>query len=418
MWVAIIIFFVTLVAIATEKVDKTLAVLVGASLMLILKVVPQGIAFGLIDLNVILLLISMMIIVGIFSRTGIFEWIAIKVAKSAKGRPLIILLFLSLVTAVLSAFLDNVTTVLLMAPITFLITQQLGLNPVPFLIIEVMASNIGGTATLIGDPPNILIGSAANLGFNDFLLNLAPVILVIMFVFVVTVILMMREKMRVSNEVKAKIMALDDTRAIRDKKLLIKCLFVLGLTLFAFLIHESLGLGPASVALAGATVLIAITGDDIEKLFKTVEWPTIFFLIGLFIIVAGVIQVGAVNLAAEKSMDFTDGNVKLTTFIILWISAVLSSVIGSVSNAVALIPVVKSIAVHFADAKPLWWALAMGTCLGGNGTIIGAPANIIIAGLAAKNGSPISFKEFLKYGFIFVLESMIICTIYIYWRYL
>ena len=305
-----------------------------------------------------------------------------------------------------------------MAPITFLITQQLGLNPVPFLIIEVMASNIGGTATLIGDPPNILIGSAANLGFNDFLLNLAPVILVIMFVFVVTVILMMREKMRVSNEVKAKIMALDDTRAIRDKKLLIKCLFVLGLTLFAFLIHESLGLGPASVALAGATVLIAITGDDIEKLFKTVEWPTIFFLIGLFIIVAGVIQVGAVNLAAEKSMDFTDGNVKLTTFIILWISAVLSSVIGSVSNAVALIPVVKSIAVHFADAKPLWWALAMGTCLGGNGTIIGAPANIIIAGLAAKNGSPISFKEFLKYGFIFVLESMIICTIYIYWRYL
>lgn len=418
MWVAIIIFFVTLVAIATEKVDKTLAVLVGASLMLILKVVPQGIAFGLIDLNVILLLISMMIIVGIFSRTGIFEWIAIKVAKSAKGRPLIILLFLSLVTAVLSAFLDNVTTVLLMAPITFLITQQLGLNPVPFLIIEVMASNIGGTATLIGDPPNILIGSAANLGFNDFLLNLAPVILVIMFVFVVTVILMMREKMRVSNEVKAKIMALDDTRAIRDKKLLIKCLFVLGLTLFAFLIHESLGLGPASVALAGATVLMVITGDDIEKLFKTVEWPTIFFLIGLFIIVAGVIQVGAVNLAAEKSMDFTDGNVKLTTFIILWISAVLSSVIGSVSNAVALIPVVKSIAVHFADAKPLWWALAMGTCLGGNGTIIGAPANIIIAGLAAKNGSPISFKEFLKYGFIFVLESMIICTIYIYWRYL
>ncbi|MCK5655994.1 MAG: ArsB/NhaD family transporter [Candidatus Aureabacteria bacterium] len=418
MWVAIIIFFVTLVAIATEKVDKTLAVLVGASLMLILKVVPQGIAFGLIDLNVILLLISMMIIVGIFSRTGIFEWIAIKVAKSAKGRPLIILLFLSLVTAVLSAFLDNVTTVLLMAPITFLITQQLGLNPVPFLIIEVMASNIGGTATLIGDPPNILIGSAANLGFNDFLLNLAPVILVIMFVFVVTVIFMMREKMRVSNEVKAKIMALDDTRAIRDKKLLIKCLFVLGLTLFAFLIHESLGLGPASVALAGATVLMVITGDDIEKLFKTVEWPTIFFLIGLFIIVAGVIQVGAVNLAAEKSMDFTDGNVKLTTFIILWISAVLSSVIGSVSNAVALIPVVKSIAVHFADAKPLWWALAMGTCLGGNGTIIGAPANIIIAGLAAKNGSPISFKEFLKYGFIFVLESMIICTIYIYWRYL
>ena len=418
MWVAIIIFFVTLVAIATEKVDKTLAVLVGASLMLILKVVPQGIAFGLIDLNVILLLISMMIIVGIFSRTGIFEWIAIKVAKSAKGRPLIILLFLSLVTAVLSAFLDNVTTVLLMAPITFLITQQLGLNPVPFLIIEVMASNIGGTATLIGDPPNILIGSAANLGFNDFLLNLAPVILVIMFVFVVTVILMMREKMRVSNEVKAKIMALDDTRAIRDKKLLIKCLFVLGLTLFAFLIHEGLGLGPASVALAGATVLMVITGDDIEKLFKTVEWPTIFFLIGLFIIVAGVIQVGAVNLAAEKSMDFTDGNVKLTTFIILWISAVLSSVIGSVSNAVALIPVVKSIAVHFADAKPLWWALAMGTCLGGNGTIIGAPANIIIAGLAAKNGSPISFKEFLKYGFIFVLESMIICTIYIYWRYL
>ena len=418
MWVAIIIFFVTLVAIATEKVDKTLAVLVGASLMLILKVVPQGIAFGLIDLNVILLLISMMIIVGIFSRTGIFEWIAIKVAKSAKGRPLIILLFLSLVTAVLSAFLDNVTTVLLMAPITFLITQQLGLNPVPFLIIEVMASNIGGTATLIGDPPNILIGSAANLGFNDFLLNLAPVILVIMFVFVVTVIFMMREKMRVSNEVKAKIMALDDTRAIRDKKLLIKCLFVLGLTLFAFLIHEGLGLGPASVALAGATVLMVITGDDIEKLFKTVEWPTIFFLIGLFIIVAGVIQVGAVNLAAEKSMDFTDGNVKLTTFIILWISAVLSSVIGSVSNAVALIPVVKSIAVHFADAKPLWWALAMGTCLGGNGTIIGAPANIIIAGLAAKNGSPISFKEFLKYGFIFVLESMIICTIYIYWRYL
>ncbi len=417
MWVAIIIFFVTLVAVATEKVDKTLAVLVGASLMLILKVVPQGIAFGLIDLNVILLLISMMIIVGIFSRTGIFEWISIKVAKAAKGRPLIILLFLSLVTAVLSAFLDNVTTVLLMAPITFLITQQLGLNPVPFLIIEVMASNIGGTATLIGDPPNILIGSAANLGFNDFLLNLTPVILVIMFVFVVTVILMMREKMRVSNEVKAKIMALDDTRAIRDKKLLIKCFFVLGLTLFAFLIHESLGLGPASVALAGATVLMVITGEDIEKLFKTVEWPTIFFLIGLFIIVSGVIQVGAVNLVAKKSVDFTDGNMKLTTFIVLWISAVFSSVIGSVSNAVALIPVVKSIAVHFADAKPLWWALAMGTCLGGNGTIIGAPANIIVAGLAAKNGSPISFKEFLKYGVIFVLESMIICTIYVYWRY-
>ncbi|MCK9555492.1 ArsB/NhaD family transporter [bacterium] len=415
---ALIIFFTVLFAVATDKVDKTIAVLVGASLMLVFKIVPQDIAFKWIDMNVLLLLISMMIIVGVFAKTGIFEWMAIKVAKSAKGRPLVIILLLSIVTAVLSAFLDNVTTVLLIAPITFLISQQLDINPVPLLIIEVMASNIGGTATLIGDPPNILIGSAANLSFNDFLLNLTPVILIIMVVFVFTVIFLMRDKLRVSNEIRARIMALDDSRAIRNKKLLLKCLIVMSLTLMAFLVHEKLGLGPASVALAGATLLMIIAGETTEDFFKSVEWPTIFFLIGLFIVVSGIVQVGAVSIAAKKSVEFTGKNHCFTTLMILWVSAVFSAVIGSVSNAVALIPVVKDISAHFTNAKPLWWALSLGACLGGNGTIIGAPANIIIAGLAKKNGSPILFKEFFKYGVIFVIESLLICTLYVYWRYL
>ncbi|MDD5643823.1 MAG: ArsB/NhaD family transporter [bacterium] len=418
MFFALIIFFVVLFAVATDRGDKTISVLVGASLMLVLKIVPQDIAFKWIDMNVILLLISMMIIVGVFAKTGIFEWMAIKVAKSAKGRPLVIILLLSVVTAVLSAFLDNVTTVLLIAPITFLISQQLDINPVPLLIIEVMASNIGGTATLIGDPPNILIGSAANLSFNDFLANLTPVILIVMAVFIVTVIFLMRDKLRVSNEIRARIMALDDSRAIRDKKLLLKCLFVMILTLLAFLIHEKLDIGPASVALAGATLLMIIAGETTEDFFKSVEWPTIFFLIGLFIIVSGVIQVGAVGIAAKKSVEFTGKNYGLTTLMILWVSALFSSVIGSVSNAVALIPVVKDIGAHFSDVQPLWWALALGACLGGNGTIIGAPANIIIAGLAKKNGTPILFREFFRYGVIFVIESLVICTLYVYWRYL
>lgn len=421
------IFILVYLCIVSEKVNKTIAALLGASAMLLLHVVPQEAAFHAIDLNVIFLLVGMMIMVHILSKTGIFQWLAISSAQISKGEPLRIMILLGIAAAVISAMLDNVTTMILIAPVTFLISDELEIDPVPFLIMMVMASNIGGAATLVGDPPNILIGSAANLTFNDFIVHLTPVIVIIMVAYVGTVMLLFRKTFRVSTELKARIMDMRPERAIRNKKLLWQSLTVLGAVILLFLTHHILNLEAATVALAGAAVLKFISKTDPEEAFHHVEWTTIFFFVGLFIIVEGLVHIGFIELVAEKAMAITQGHLTVTTLFLLWFSAIFSAIVDNIPYTATMIPIIEHIGeliIHTKHATPqevylpLWWALALGACLGGNGTIIGASANVIIVGLAKKNGHKISFFNFFRFGVLFVFESMVISSIYLYIRYL
>lgn len=425
--IGIAIFLLTFIAIASEKIHKTIAALIGASLMLLLKIVEQHKAFHEIDLNVIFLLIGMMVIVHITSQTGVFQWIAIQIAKTAKGKPVLIIILLSIITAILSAFLDNVTTVILLAPVCLLICQQLEIDPIPFLILIAVSSNIGGTATSIGDPPNILISSAAGLSFLDFIINLAPVIIVIMLAFIYTVKFMFKDKMNVSSELRARIMSMDPTRVIKNKKLLIQCLSVMSYVFIGFFIHGALHLEPATIALSGAAILILITKTDPEEIFKHIEWGTIFFFIGLFIIVAGVIEIGVIAIISEKLLSFFGEKLIALNMFILWFSAISSALVDNIPFVATVIPIIKETGQHISlnmnvppgdILNPLWWSLALGSCLGGNGSLIGASANVIVAGIAKKNNHIITFLEFSKYGILFLIQSLIISTAYLYLRYM
>jgi Na+/H+ antiporter NhaD/arsenite permease-like protein len=417
---ALVVFIGVYVALTTEIVNKTAAALLGAVLMVILGIIGQEAAFEHIDWNVIFLLIGMMIIMNITKRTGLFQYVAIKVAKFARGEPLAILILLSLITALFSAFLDNVTTVLIIIPITILIAVELGITPVPFVVTLAIASNIGGTATLIGDPPNIMIGSAAGLSFVDFIANLAPVILVILAVFCGMVFVMFRKQLQVSNERKARIMNFDESKAIEDRTLLVKSLIVLGLVVLAFLLHGALDLEPSTIALAGAVVLLVISGEkEIDHIFAEIEWSTIFFFIGLFMIVGTLVDEGIMTAVSSWLIEATSGHLRLTQFLILWVSGVLSAVVDNIPFVATMIPLIKDMGNQLGNeaVRPLWWALSMGACLGGNGTLIGASANVVAAGLAAKSGHPVSFWDFTKYGAIFMAMSLIVCTFYVYLRY-
>lgn len=417
---ALVVFIGVYVALTTEIVNKTAAALLGAVLMVILGIIGQEAAFEHIDWNVIFLLIGMMIIMNITKRTGLFQYVAIKVAKFARGEPLAILILLSLITALFSAFLDNVTTVLIIIPITILIAVELGITPVPFVVTLAIASNIGGTATLIGDPPNIMIGSAAGLSFVDFIVNLTPVILVILAIFCGMVFLFFRKQLQVSNERKARIMNFDESKAIEDRTLLVKALAVLGLVVLAFLLHGALGLEPSTIALAGAVVLLVISGEkEIDHIFAEIEWSTIFFFIGLFMIVGTLVDEGIMTAVSSWLIEATSGHLRLTQFLILWVSGVLSAVVDNIPFVATMIPLIKDMGNQLGNeaVRPLWWALSMGACLGGNGTLIGASANVVSAGLAAKSGHPVSFWDFTKYGAIFMTMSLIVCTFYVYLRY-
>lgn len=426
-YAAIVIFLVAYAFIISEKINRAVIALLGAGIMIAFGIVELERAFeDHIEWGTITLLIGMMILVGITSKSGVFQYVAIKAAKFAKGKPINILIILSLLTAVGSAFLDNVTTVLLIVPVTFSITKILKINPVPFLISEVLFSNIGGTATLVGDPPNIMIGSAnPHLTFNAFLFNLAPVVLVIMAVTVVLIYFIYRKQVKADPKEIKKLMALNEKDYIKDAVLMKKSLFVLGLTILGFILHSVINMEAATVAMAGATLLmlIGVKEHDLEEVFASVEWVTIFFFAGLFTLVGGLVDIGLIKSLAMKALEITGGDIQIASYLILWISGFASATIDNIPFVATMIPLIQDMAVGMGlspdspEIDVLWWSLALGADIGGNGTLIGASANVIVAGLAAREGKGFSYMDFLKIGAPLTLVALIISQVYIWMRY-
>ena len=412
--IPITIFLVVYGIIISEKINRTAISLFGAIVMIILGILNQEQAIEHIDFNTIGLLVGMMIIVNILKRTGVFEYLAIRAAKKAKGDPWKILVLFAIITALSSAFLDNVTTILLIVPVTLVITDTLDTNPIPFMFTEILIANIGGTATLIGDPPNIMIGSATGLGFVDFIVNLAPVIIVISVATLFLLKLIYKDFLKATDENKQKIMKMDETITIKDTLLLKKSLIVLFITILGFMVHAQFHLESATVALGGAALLLVISKIDPEEILFEVEWTTIFFFMGLFILVGSLVEVGVIDNLAKKMLELTKGNLFVTTLTILWVSAIASAFLDNIPFVATMIPLIKAMtASGQLDANPLWWALALGACLGGNGTIIGASANVIVTGIMAKEGRPVSFMSFMRIGFPMMIVSIIISTIYL-----
>jgi len=429
-WVAVSILLVVYGVIMAEKFNRAVLSLLGAGLMILCGVLTQQQAVAGVDFNTIGLLTGMMVIVAISQKTGMFQYVAIKAAKSVKGSPWGILVMLSVVTAIFSAFLDNVTTVLLIAPVTLLITDALGVRPYPYLFAQILASNVGGTATLIGDPPNIMIGSAAGLSFYDFLINLAPITPVIFAVMLGIIWFMFGRDLHATEENRALVMKFDEREAIKDVPLLKKSLSVLFLVIGGFTVAHSVHLEPASIAMFGAALLLLLQtfGQPLEdkdhayeSIMAEVEWTTIFFFVGLFIIVTGVEHTGVIEMLANKTLELTGGDFNATVAAILWVSAIASAMIDNIPFVATMIPLIHNMAPAFGGADaivPLWWALALGACLGGNGSLIGASANLIVAGFAQRAGHPIAFLVFLKHAFGLMLISVVISHIYLYLRYL
>ncbi|HET7521388.1 MAG TPA: ArsB/NhaD family transporter [Candidatus Limnocylindria bacterium] len=412
------IFVVTYALIASERVDKTLAALAGGLAMVLVGVLDQEGAFAGVDLNVIFLLAGMMVMANVVRRTGVFGWMAVRAARLASADPYRILVVMSLVTALASAFLDNVTTVVLIGPVTLFLAAGLGMNPMPLIISEILASNIGGAATLIGDPPNILIGSAAGLDFNAFLIHLAPLMAILMGVYLVVARWLFRSQLVVDADRSRTLLALDERQMIGDPGLLRRSLIVLGLTLVGFVLHGPLGYEPATVALTGAVALMLLTRQDPREVLREVEWPTLFFFVGLFMLVTGLIEVGVVEAAARLVADVTGGALGATTFLVLWVSGGASAVIDNIPYAATMTPLVAQLhAGHGADADVLWWALAIGTDLGGNATIIGASANVVLAALSEREGHRISFMTYLRYGLPVTVGMLVLSSLYLWIRY-
>jgi Na+/H+ antiporter NhaD/arsenite permease-like protein len=419
---AVGIFVGAYVLIATEWVHRVIVALAGAGLMLLFKIVDAEDAFHSerlgIDWNVIFLLLGMMVIVGVLRRTGFFEFLAIWSAKRARGRPLAILPMLVVITAVVAAMLDNVTTVLLIAPVTVLIAERIGVSPIPLLISEVFASNIGGVATLVGDPPNIIIGSAAGLSYLDFLANLGPVVAVLLVVFVVQARWMFRLDLASDADRVRELMALDERDALLTGSLLPRALGVLGVVTLAFALQGPLDYEPSVVALLGAGVLVLIAGGDRLDYLREVEWGTLVFFMGLFVMVGGLVKVGAIDALAQRLVEVTDGRLFLATALLLVVSAVLSGLVDNVPYVATMVPVVSALAVSLpGDTTVLWWALALGADLGGNATAIGASANVVVLGVAERSGHKIPFARFLRYGLPVTAVSVAISLAYLWLRY-
>lgn len=416
---AVGLFILSYVIIISEKVHRTVVSLSGAVLMVLIGVLNQEQAIEGVDFNTLGLLIGMMIIVGIAKDCGMFQYVAIWASKLGKGKPLPIFILLGIIVALFSALLDNVTTVLLMVPVTFVVAHNLKLNPKPFLFGAILLSNIGGTATLIGDPPNILIGSAANLSFNDFLVHLAPISIIVTIVTITILALWYRKFLVTSPEAEATIMKFNPGDAITDKPLLIKSLVVLAIVLVGFFTHSITHLEGATIALGGAALLLLLTMNDPEEHLKEVEWTTIFFFIGLFILVGGLEHVGAIKMMAEKMLELTGGDMTVTTLAILWGSAIASAIVDNIPFVATMIPLVKDIgAISGLALGPLWWALALGADMGGNATIVGASANVVVSGMAEKEGHKIGFFEYMKTAVPMTVIALAICTVYVYVRYL
>ena len=417
------IFVLMYAVIVSEKIHRTVAAMLGAVSMVLLGILSQETALHHVDFNTLGLLVGMMLLVGVTSHTGLFDYVAIMAAKKANAEPKKILLYLAMITAVFSAFLDNVTTVLLMVPVTFSITQKLHLKPIPFLLAQIIASNIGGTATLIGDPPNIMIGSAVKeLTFMAFIQNLAPIAIIDMIVVLFIIEVLYRKSLQTKPELQAELMQMDASAALKDRKLLSKALFVLALTITGFFTHQLFHVESSMVALAGAFLLLLLAGGShhlVESAMKSVEWATIFFFIGLFIAVGGLIEVGIIGQMAEKAMEITGGDVTQTSLLVLWLSAIVSSVLDNIPFVATMIPLIQNMGtMGVSNLEPIWWSLALGACLGGNGTLVGASANLIVAGLAAERGVHITFINYLKVGFPIMILTIVLSTIYVYVRYL
>lgn len=412
--VSFTVFVVVMILIMTERVNRTIAALAGASAILLLRIMTFDQALSYIDFNTLGVLVGMMIIVGIIKNTGAFEYLAIISSKKAKGDPWKIILSLSMITALVSGILDNVTTVLLIVPMVFVITDTLELDPIPFLIPEIIASNLGGTATLIGDPPNIMIGSATGLGFMDFLMNLGPIVIIIFITTFFIFKLVFRKQLVVGENKKLEIMSFDEKKAIKNPSLMKKSLFVLVLVVLGFFFHEQLNYPSALVALAGAALLLLLSGESVDEVFSNVEWPTLFFFGGLFILVGTLEEVGLIHDLATAIVHLTKNNLLFTGIIILWFSALASSVLDNIPFVATLIPLIKAMGAQSGmDIAPLWWAVSLGACLGGNGTLIGASANVIVAGLAEKRGYKLTFSRYLKYGFPLMIVSILLSSIYL-----
>ena len=431
-WVASVVLLASYVLIVSERLNRSIIALLGAGAMILSGVLDQAEAIRGIDFNTIALLTGMMVLVAISRRSGMFEYLAVWAAKMGRAKPWAMMVMLSATTALLSAFLDNVTTVLLIAPVTLGVTRRLEVPPYPFLFAEIFASNIGGTATLIGDPPNIIIGSAAGISFNGFVANLMPIVIVAMAVQVLATHLIWGARMRATAAARARVMALDAGAAITDRPLLLMSLAVIGGVIAAFVFAGPLGLEPGTIALFGAAVLMLCHNIEhhrekekqtakVTETFGEVDWITIFFFIGLFVIVHGVDVAGVIGLAARHLVAATGGNLATTAVTVLWGSAVLSAIVDNIPFVATMIPLIKQLAPQMGGAEqimPLWWALSLGACLGGNGTLIGASANLTVAGIAERNGIDFSFWTYTKYAFGLMLISVALCNVYLWYRYL
>jgi anion transporter len=422
--IAITVFVVAYALIASDRINKTLVALIGGAIVVVLGVVESDDVFYShetgIDWDVIFLLFGMMVIVSVLRQTGVFEYIAIWSAKRAKGSPLRIMILLVLVTAFASALLDNVTTVLLIAPVTLLVCDRLAISPVPFLIAEVLASNIGGASTLVGDPPNIIIASRAGLTFNDFLIHMTPIVLIVLVVYIALLPLVFRGSFHVEPERVADVMSLEEREAIRDPGLLIKCATVLVLVFTAFVLHPVLHIEPSIVALLGAGVLILISALEQRDYLAGVEWETLLFFAGLFVMVGALVKTGVVDELARAAIEFTDGNALLTAMLILGVSAPVSGIIDNIPYTATMTPIVAELSASLPDmAHPnaLWWALTLGADFGGNLTAVGASANVVMLGIARRADYPISFWEFTRKGFLITVLSIVLSAIYLWLRY-
>ena len=421
--VAIIIFVAAYALIISEKVHRTIVGIVGAMLMILCGIISQETAISHIDFNTLGLLMGMMIIVNITSETGLFNFLAIWAAKKVKARPIALLVALSALTMVCSALLDNVTTVLLTVPITFSITAQLKVDVKPYLISQILSSNVGGTATLIGDPPNIMIGSAVGLNFMDFVWNLTAICILIFIVVEAVLILLYRDELKTQPDLQEKVMRLNASSQIADYPLLKKCLLVIAITITMFVLHGSLGLDTATAALTGAGLLLLITYTRneamIAKVLSKVEWLAIFFFAGLFVLVGALVETGVIKMLAAEAIKLTNGNVNATAMLLLWMSAIASAFIDNIPFVATLIPLIQDMGqMGLTNLDPMWWSLSLGACLGGNGTLIGASANVVVASMAAQRGKQISFLGFMKVAFPVMILTIIISSAYVWIRYL
>lgn len=415
MFFAVALFLLVLAVIASERVDRTKVALIGATLVVLTQTLDQEGAIEAIDWNTIGLLTGMMVMVRLTEATGVFTWLAIRSGQWSGGRPLAVVLAFSVTTAVLSAFLDNVTTVLLVVPVTFLLADALDIDPIPLIIVEIMASNVGGTATLIGDPPNILIAGHTGLSFGAFIANLAPIVVVTMVVIVPGLYLAFRSRLQVTPKARERLLALDARGSIDDPQEARRTVPILVLTIIAFFLHKALHLEPATVALAGASIMLLVSRQPMQETIGGIEWPTLFFLIGLFVLVGSLEETGALGEVADGIASVTGGDRVAELLGVLWAAAAGSAVVDNIPFTAAMIPVVDELGGAEDDAY--WWALALGACFGGNATIIAAAANVTASGMAARAGSPITFMTFLRYGLPVTAVSLVLATAYVMLRY-